>query len=342
MFAILALPSTLASLNEEDNIVPEKDNAPVEFANKIMRGLRRLVTKVKKDHHASIIQAESTVKVESAVEDSMLALHAESSKAGRNERLLVQADDGFELPPAPANAQSPQEMQVTPDVSFLAASPPTCKISNKSPSGVWSRPNGEQTVYAMCSITNYRVVKWNDYERLEYPVLDYGCGKGVDGGCDKSLGDCNYQWGHTDKCPTDDEWRCVCDEWQHQGPTNAEWPDKCLDAAEALCLDTCTPMVKNYTHRLFNIYPWWADDISDSLLAACKMPTLTCPPCSEPGNQCGSANGNKVCSLPSYPYCGDSGWCGNTDAHKGSDKQFYYAALVDNWPAGCCEGPTQK
>jgi hypothetical protein len=126
VFAILALPSTLASLNEEDNIVPEKDNAPVDFANKIMRGLHRLVTKVKKDHHASIIQAESTVKVESAVEDSMLALHAESSKAGRNERLLVQADDGFELPmaSAPANAQSPQEMQVTPDVSFLVATPP--------------------------------------------------------------------------------------------------------------------------------------------------------------------------------------------------------------------------
>ena len=86
MFAILALPSTLASLdNEKDNIVPEKDNAPVEFANKIPRGLDRLVTKVKKDHHASIIQAESTVKVESAVEvsleDSMLALHAESPPA---------------------------------------------------------------------------------------------------------------------------------------------------------------------------------------------------------------------------------------------------------------------
>ena len=126
MFAILALPSTLASLNEKDNIVPEKDTH-VEFVNKIMRGLDRLVTKVKKKHHAPII--ESTVKVESAVEDSMLALHAESSKAGRNERLLVQADDGFELPmaSAPANAQSPQEMQVTPDVSFLAATPPNAR-----------------------------------------------------------------------------------------------------------------------------------------------------------------------------------------------------------------------
>ena len=59
MIAILVLPSTRASLNEKDDIVPEKNNAPVEFANKIMRGLEGLVTKVKKDHRASTIQTEA-------------------------------------------------------------------------------------------------------------------------------------------------------------------------------------------------------------------------------------------------------------------------------------------
>ena len=63
MFAIIVLPSTLASLdNEKDNIVPEKDNAPIEFANKIMRGLEGIVTKVKKEHHALKAQPESAVK----------------------------------------------------------------------------------------------------------------------------------------------------------------------------------------------------------------------------------------------------------------------------------------
>lgn len=76
MLAIIALPSTLASLNNErDNIVPEKENAPVEFANKITRGLDGLVTKVKKQHHATNAQPESAVKVESAIDDSMLAQH---------------------------------------------------------------------------------------------------------------------------------------------------------------------------------------------------------------------------------------------------------------------------
>ena len=50
VLGILALPSTLASLDvEKDSIVPEsKDNEPVEFINKIMRGLEFLVTKVRK------------------------------------------------------------------------------------------------------------------------------------------------------------------------------------------------------------------------------------------------------------------------------------------------------
>jgi hypothetical protein len=68
VFAIIALPSTLASLdNEKDDIVPEKGNAPVEFANKIMRGLEFLATKVEKTHHASKAQPESAVQVESNV-----------------------------------------------------------------------------------------------------------------------------------------------------------------------------------------------------------------------------------------------------------------------------------
>jgi len=73
VFAILA-QSTLASVNnEKDNIVPEsKDNEPVEFTNKIMRGLEFLATKVAKQHHVSKAQAEAAVQVESDVDDSML------------------------------------------------------------------------------------------------------------------------------------------------------------------------------------------------------------------------------------------------------------------------------
>ena len=73
VFAILA-QSTLASLNnEKDNIVPEsKDNEPVEFTNKIMRGLEFLATKVAKQHHVSKAQAEAAVQVESDVDASML------------------------------------------------------------------------------------------------------------------------------------------------------------------------------------------------------------------------------------------------------------------------------
>ena len=79
MFAILA-QSTLASVNnEKDNIVPEsKDNEPVEFTNKIMRGLEFLATKVAKQHHVSKAQAEAAVQVESDVDDSMLARNAGS------------------------------------------------------------------------------------------------------------------------------------------------------------------------------------------------------------------------------------------------------------------------
>ena len=73
VFVILA-QSTLASVNnEKDNIVPEsKDNEPVEFTNKIMRGLEFLATKVAKQHHVSKAQAEAAVQVESDVDDSML------------------------------------------------------------------------------------------------------------------------------------------------------------------------------------------------------------------------------------------------------------------------------
>merc|ERR1712166_1288610 len=71
VFAIIALPSTLASLdNEKDNIIPEEGNAPVEFAKKSLRGLEGLVTVVKNGHHASNVQAESAVQVESAVKDT--------------------------------------------------------------------------------------------------------------------------------------------------------------------------------------------------------------------------------------------------------------------------------
>ena len=72
MFAIIALQSTLASLdNEKDDILPEKSNAPVEFANKIMRELDLLVTKVEKAHHTPKAQPESAVQVESNVQEDL-------------------------------------------------------------------------------------------------------------------------------------------------------------------------------------------------------------------------------------------------------------------------------
>ena len=88
MFAIIALPSTLASLdNEKDDIVPEKGNAPVEFANKIMRGLEFLATKVEKTHHASKAQPESAVQVESNVNHR--TLRAPEARGWKNQPLTV-------------------------------------------------------------------------------------------------------------------------------------------------------------------------------------------------------------------------------------------------------------